>query len=343
MPPSQDTSAPLRLHYAPVAPTLRSRAWKQLRRAAPFLRRCRRGLWRATPWVLSMAAVFAAARWGRDALRHAEALYWQRRCMAYAAPAEQVAFGDVLITPDSGISLYETFPSTAVHYPECWPAFCAAAGRPLPQPESAAPQNRVTPVLFLGGLRSRGGTERLVAVFPDPGSPWEFWYVVVRPGTAFRAPRFDDWPPVPQPPVGSRPPGYGALREPSIRFSVGQVDPQDPSHFTIRWRSTGWHRSLHWDTITWLGAEGTIHGWLGDDGSLYFDETTDRRHTPPAGPMPGGMAKSYEYIRGTNQYRLKGYEFYRVNPAPPVSGRPAPGRRRTFHPAYPPDQVEVPH
>ena len=165
------------------------------------------------------------------AWHRAQLLYWQRKAMAYTLPPGTIALDE------------KTVPSAAT----AWDRFY----------QLYSPPGRVTfPTLFLHERQSAGGERRLVVVeaistFHMKGSEegMALSVLVVRPGTGLSPPeiRSDSahYPPI----------IYGK----TLRIYAGQVDPGDPSHFSIRGESDG--------------KAFVIDGWLRDDDTVSIDIT----------------------------------------------------------------------
>jgi hypothetical protein len=178
--------------------------------------------------------------------------------------------------------------------PECWVNFCAAAGV-----QDASEDH----VLFMHGLRSKGGTERLVVVKEGPPRwsnegfypPRPTWVSVTpvgwrgRPvgtiGQRHQAFARNDTLPKVRPPFD----GDGILHRPDDCYFAGSVDPDDPSHFRIRYRVEGWEIRYS-GRYRWFGGVGLIEGWLQDDGSvrMQFNQTDP---IPPPQDLPPGASE----------------------------------------------------
>lgn len=232
----------------------------------------------------------AGWQWGPAGYRHAEMLYWQRQCMAYARPPDFVVLDDdparaaALLAADPQ---YRRGDQTMTPEPGLNGPFLLAEYRPdaiarfLP--------NEASGVAFMHARRSPGGQERLVIV--SCGWAWAYYCgyslgidagTVVVPGS-WRS----------NPTVADRKGQVGSVSaEPNWRWTVGhdggprefragfrvfagQPDPADPSHFTIAYErrkltleevELGVIRWVDEDTARW--ERGTIDGWLRDDDTV---------------------------------------------------------------------------
>lgn len=203
------------LEYAPAAPIRRR---KRVRRIA-------------TVCVL-LALSLAAWRWGPGGWRTARVLYHQRTCMRYTASPEQVVF--------------DTDP-TRVAQLAADPNFVVAGGcayRKPPDDWAAIYTSRMTPrpsaAIFLHALQ-RGGMTRLVEVERVVGKNQSPYFIidydveahVLTPAT-IKQPRATE--------VlnGSELDVLDSVGPKNdIRIFAGQIDPADPSHFTVRFESRG--------------------------------------------------------------------------------------------------------
>jgi hypothetical protein len=195
-------------------------------------------------------------RWGPSAWRQVKLLYWQRRCLNYTAPADQVVYEEdptqaaKLLAGDPQFAAYPiargslrgeedaTNVNAAARIPDCWGKFTSVAGIAPMMRFGSAPGA----IPFLHELVSPTGHRRLVAIryFPDthtfvssPIAGHNYESTVLTPATLTRAP-------VP------------ALRiyvlsvlsnfprhAPNVRVYAGQFDPNDKAHFTIAYQMWG--------------------------------------------------------------------------------------------------------
>jgi len=126
-----------------------------------------------------------------------------------------------------------------------WKAFCAAAG---------AGQIQSYGTLFVGELRTPGGTRRLVGVDITGwfrGGPSPILSTHVR--------TFEPTPPMQLPPqrAGTTTNVSLGKGEGVLRVFAGRRDPSDASHFTIEFSVSG--------------RAGVIDGWLKEDGSVLLE------------------------------------------------------------------------
>jgi len=242
-------------------------------------------------WVIVEGVPMA---WNRAAL-----LRWQGQCLDYPGP-EGLPVGRA---------------------PECWINYCAAAGV-----QDASSDH----VLFMHGLRSKGGIERLVVIKEGPPRWSNEGYYPPRPSWVSVTPagwrgrpigaqgqrhqafvRNDSFPKV-RPPVD----GDGILHRPDDCYFAGNVDPNDTSHFRIRYRVEGWEIRYS-GRYRWFGGVGIIEGWLQDDGSVRMQFTqTDPIPQPP--DIPAGASE-------------QPIEETALAPAMPARRPPPPGNR-PMHP-----------
>jgi hypothetical protein len=245
---------------------------------APAQPRRRRWLRRI---ILGIAAVIlgcSAWRWGPQAGQQLDMLWSQRHCLYYSAPADQVVYEEdpaaaTGLLARSGYFQYvlkRGLPPTAAptataaaHVPECWSDF-QVHGNPLMMQAGRA----YGAILFLHERTCPSGNRRLVCVryFPEaetftpsfiPGYNCEL--IVITPGTFRNPPKpalrmyvidvLSGWPRTP----------------PNVRMFAGQPDPNDASHFTIRYQM-------------W-GKEDILDGRLGDDDQVTL--TPRNRPTEP--------------------------------------------------------------
>src|SRR5687768_14248102 len=129
----------------------------------------RRGVRRVVLLVVLAGCVLASAKWLGAGWGHAKLLYWQGKCLGYAAPAGKVIDGQ-----GKG-SVKE------------WEEFYALL---------SPPGRRAAPVVFLGEMRRRDGGRRLVAVeavqslkYGNPVTLLAAEYHVIEPGGMWSRPR----------------------------------------------------------------------------------------------------------------------------------------------------------
>lgn len=155
-----------------------------------------------------MLAAIGFVSWAPSLWRHAQLLYWQRQCLAYAPPATQVMFD-----PD---------PHRAVHHLDPWRSFSAAG-----MPWSSAGE----PLIGLLDRTSPRGTSWLIAIsLPASGEPVLRARMCTRSTLTSRPKHFRG-----QTILGVLP------ASPIPRLYAAQPDPHDASRFSIRYELP--HRS----------------------------------------------------------------------------------------------------
>jgi hypothetical protein len=241
---------------------------------APAVRN-RRWIYRAIFASLLLGLSLAIWKWGPAWWRRAEILYWQHECLQFSLPPDTVVYQE---DPAGAAALlagnpnYHPYPFQRRSGPQAAPTRATAAAfevsdwnkltavlpgfysppimqgppgyvlfTPTTLPGSPAPLIKPA-VIFLHERISPGGNRRLVCVsYGSQGDTFTAQFVhglncdtfTVAPGT---------WS---QPPVYS-PKGweYDILvdwprKPPLVRIFAGQPDPNDPAHFTIRYRIWG--------------------------------------------------------------------------------------------------------
>lgn len=192
-------------------------------------------------------------KWGRPAWRAVTVGYWQSRCLAYAAPPDQVVYEEI-----AGRLPGQAWP---------WNGYSVGDGTPMNGVRNHGARHFIpTPwikyrgytfdraVLFLHERTTPGGVRHLVVVECLPRGRWfdgvinwlDPW--AVKPVGWLR-----------EPPTWRHNTSGGMYGRPfpppdTVRFFAGQPDPADASHFTIRVESQGPSGPVR----------GTIHGWLLD-------------------------------------------------------------------------------
>lgn len=235
------TTAAPQLDYAPGAPIRRRR-------------RVRRVI-----WLLLLVGLFWAAWYCHTPLwEHAKLLYYQRQCLNYTAPPEQVVYDENngTASPLLGTPGYRGMPAVYLGMPgsatvAVRPAsesgnYQLAMGQPYPAPPST---------VFLHERRTKSGVARLVMVMRWPVDTGHIVYefglqpVVIEPAGVISPPVVNypldgEWSRVPLPnPADTQ----------KLRFYAGQPDPVDSAHFTIKYDLRG--------------GSGIIDGRLNEDGT----------------------------------------------------------------------------
>lgn len=203
---------PRQLNYSPQPPLWHRR------------RRVRRWLLLGTVGLVLLSAWW----WFPPLWRNFQALRWERQCMTYAAPADQVVYekGEAAARDRPGVGRFAGV--------RCWDEFYTL----VRWHEIKAKQ----PVLFLHGRRWPGGNPQLVAVEYEQLSEFDLVLSthVPYPAGPFQMPEERLF----RSTLGIPP---GAAKG-TLRFFAGQPDPTDDSHFTIGYEIGG--------------RGGTIDGWL---------------------------------------------------------------------------------
>lgn len=189
---------------------------------------------RTRRWIAPAFLVVAGCWFGPGVWRHARVLWFQRQCMTYAAPVDQLVYDDTpaLPLPGSGRGMVRVttpgaLPATVVVRPvACWEALRDAAA---PTIGSASRGDLV----YLHSGRDRIGKQRLVAVMLDYRSNYQlrFKFWALEPATPISS-------------VGLRGGGFVTsipieVAGRPLRLYAGQPDPLDPSHFTMRYEIDG--------------------------------------------------------------------------------------------------------
>jgi hypothetical protein len=217
------TAASAQLEYAPGAPLRRQ---KRVRRIATA--------------VLLLALMLPAYRYARPAYRRMVLLYAQHRCLAYSPAADLVAYENA--TPQASALLarpgYVLLPTFGAAGPGT-----VAGYRPPPLTDLEARiggtlSGGACAVLFLHELRDSSGNRRLVIVFRDARSVGPLFEVFGISGLVMNPATFrTELRPTPKAIVKGwvyNGPGWN-LPAGDLRFYAGQIDSNDPGHFTIRY------------------------------------------------------------------------------------------------------------
>lgn len=229
--PADAPPSPPPLQYAP--------------RPGPLRRRLAR---RVGVLLIVFAATFVSIRWGRPVAGRVELLYWQRQCLHYTAPPDQVVYehgangppallaggGDyvpVTVRPDGFQS--STPLTAAAHLPRCAEKFLAQC----PGPCISLPAG----VLFMHERQTPSGARRLVIVtsgFLQGATPLfipghDVKADILRPGTLRQPPEEKVGPVILDVLFSQRPTPI------HLRVFAGQADAVDPTHFTIAYEFDG--------------------------------------------------------------------------------------------------------
>jgi len=216
------------LEYSPGAPIRRRR---RVRRVMGLL----------------LLAIFAGAAWWFHAplWQHAQLLYYQRQCLNYTAPPEQVVY-------DENNGTVSPLIGTAGYWAEQGAPGYGRMARGAPPPGVAVrpaaelesytwamnwPMNFPHAAVFLHELRTKSGLVRLVAIIRWPVATCDIVYefgftpLVTTPAGLISQPVVH-----PQLMGGwSMVPVSNPADTQNLRFYAGQPDPADPAHFTIKY------------------------------------------------------------------------------------------------------------
>jgi hypothetical protein len=263
-----EVTTPPRLEYAPGAPLRRRRRVRQ-----------------AVLLILLAGAALAGWMYGPRAWARAALLYAQHRCLTYAPPPDQIVYEsadpgkeELLTRPG-----YVALPTTGGPWGS-GPAATVAGFRPPPLADlegrvGAPLTGGPAAVLFLHELRHAPTGRRLLVVVSRGASTWgpitspfdlqAIVFDVATIRTDLRVTTKSDllmW--------AYSGPGFD-LPTTGLRFYAGQVDPGDPSRFTIRYALEG--------------REGLIDGRLnaaGDDVELAIRTGPAAPPSPWSSPLP---------------------------------------------------------
>ena len=261
----------------------RRRSWHRRRRTRRWL------ILSAIAATLLTSFVWAPPLW-----RHAQLLYWQRQCLNYTAPPDQVVYES---DPTAAAKLLasskacRTDASGAAYLvPEAWESFYSLL---------SPPGGRSQGTVFLHRLRRPDGVERLLAVdLIDADNPSMFHASIFQPGTAITRPRQVGNVMTMGMAIGGGDAFVFAATRPSKwrRVYAGRGDPADASHFTFVWESP--FRRFMFD------------GWLLNDDRFVLE------------------TRESEGWLGITKYHMEGIPYVPFGPKiylpPPPSTSPAP-------------------
>jgi hypothetical protein len=230
---------------------------------APRTSETRKRRRRAALLTLFIALALVTWRGATPITRRVQLLYWQRQCLNYTAPPDQIVYEDdplvarALLARDPhfapaklyyylGNRAIET--RSAVHVPDSYKRLLAL----LPARVLAVPPSSLS-VIFMHQLTSPRGHRRLVIVAycatPSAGGDHPFYghdyyAMAVTPASLFGTfpTRLS---------TGSNDRMGISYEPPNVRVYAGQLDPTDASRFNIDY------------TIN--GKTQTLHGWLNDE------------------------------------------------------------------------------
>jgi hypothetical protein len=249
---------------------------------APASPKRRKWLRRGIVLAIILACTGAAWRWGPAAWRQGRIRYWQHECIAYTAGPDVVAYEDDPVAAAKLLASKKDYVAETVYYfrhvneapdritcavlqPECIQHFETMTG--LGPLFNGVDWNRSRlAVAFLHELSTPTGHRYLVSIRIDPRqSPYEVPSLSFTTTTIPLAPTNG--------PIrgqsGGTVLGQQASRDRRpIRVYMGQPDPDDRSHFTIRYQ---------------LGdLEGVLDGYLRDNQGVDKLVTIEPRKKPEA-------------------------------------------------------------
>lgn len=216
----------------------------------------RRVVRRVLASILLAGTLVASLRWGPQAWRIGQVMYFQHQCLTDAPPADQIVYEEDpalfarVMKQGSGFvplapSRRSGAPVAVGRVPQSWIRFTPSLmkmTRPLPGA-----------ILFMHERQTPAGEKRLLVVFSgfDPAQApplfipgFDLDVNVIAPAT-FRTPARDVSPPCIIDVLFSHP-----RTPPMSKVYAGQADPADPTHFTIRYEM--------------YGKTGIVDGWLRD-------------------------------------------------------------------------------
>lgn len=205
-----------------------------------------------------LLVLLSAFWWGKPLTRNLQAMYWERKCMAYTLGPDVVVYDDdpsraaaLAKSGDPSFCSDPRDPTAVGRSVPCWSKFRALMGM-IPTTGQ--------PVLFCHARQVPGGGVQLVVVdfsakkWGIPPSGTTLYVLVWRLYTPEQA-SFSRRP-MPNEQVQGLTFGLTRSSPEPLRFFAGQPDPIDSSHFTIKYE---------------LGQKsGTIDGYLRSNGKLDF-------------------------------------------------------------------------
>jgi hypothetical protein len=224
----------------------------------------RRKVRRVTFCLIVVGAMAGVIMQGPRVWRRARILYYQYECSTFSQPPDTVVY-----EPDPARAALLLHKGLQYWGSESTPQYAIAPDPPcLVRLNSLVPVSCMSGLGFMHELRNHKGDRRLVVIDP-PYDPSAFFYRVVpltRP--------FGDSPATTNSVnIGSCYPGKLLLNlgsttpDPGLRTFAGQVDPNDPSHFTFAYESPK--------------GKGTIDGWLTDQCDIEMRVRDGPATTPP--------------------------------------------------------------
>lgn len=206
---------------------------------------------------------WASRRYGLPVWRHLQLVALERKCLKYAPPPDQVVYEEeptevaFLVASDPGYRYragYREAPSYCYYAPTLWAQYPLGRWEPGPR--------------FLHERRGAGGSARLIAVdLSRLDNGFYFYPRIIQPATLSSPPK-----------LLKRIYAMGLRLEPTdeVRIYAGQADPNDSSHFTIRFMLNGTAGMID----GWIRADDTVSmkpvGWMksfakGDVSIDYFE------------------------------------------------------------------------
>jgi hypothetical protein len=243
------SAAPVKLEYAPP-PSWHRRRW-----------------FRRTVLLVCVFAIAAAGwRWAPEKWQRAKLLYWQRQCLNYSPSADEVVYdqepgGAPLLLYKPGYQKWSRGGfeggtlATASKVPECY--------RRFQEEESGTTYVMQNPVLFLHERRALSGRRYLVVVTGDDF--FQAWDTIDQLDIHTRGSfTVGGWSDYPQHTGGLL--AMSAILPPprkphTLRVFAGQADPENESHFTIRYEVDGRSNSIDGYVQDFqLGPQTTLFG-----------------------------------------------------------------------------------
>lgn len=206
--------------------------------------------------MLALGLGLAGWQWGGPMAQQAPILFWQRQCMRYTASADEVVYeedpanvarylggrdGAYVAYPLARGASPDTTPvktvAAAARMPTCWQRFTALVPPKIPQLGAMSGA-----ILFLHERTSPAGHRRLVCVryYAETYSFTTAFIDAYNCQRAVFAPGTWTLPPAESARVTMIDVISGFPRHPPrVRIYAGQADPDDASHFTIRYQMWG--------------------------------------------------------------------------------------------------------
>jgi hypothetical protein len=210
--------------------------------------------------ILICTAIHLCVLKGPGFVKRAHLLYYQRQCLTYTAPPDEIVYDRhpetaARLLADSAKYIAEQTNSNGAvrRKPACLEQLDQ---RLMPDMRDTRDGSAIT---FLHQRRSRNGTARLVII---TGLPAGLWFIDTRIPTGLRGSVLSpqstlEFAPVPRTMDVRDADGDGIADTPfALRIYAGQPDPADESHFTIAYEIND--------------QKDILDGYLQDDGSVDF-------------------------------------------------------------------------